>query len=151
MSNIIETIKVTGALNVTLTGPNGEIKETFETPNLVVTTGKNFIAARLATTGQPTQMSHMALGTSATAPLVADTTLGAEIGRVALSTAGGSPTSNTVVYNALFGAGIATGAITEAGLFNGSSGSTMLCRTTFNVVNKGPDDTLSITWTISIN
>ncbi len=105
MSNIIETIKVTGALNVTLTGPNGEIKETFETPNLVVTTGKNFIAARLATTGQPTQMSHMALGTSATAPLVADTTLGAEIGRVALSTAGGSPTSNTVVYNALFGAG----------------------------------------------
>jgi hypothetical protein len=145
MSNIIETIKVTGALNVTLTGPNGEIKETFETPNLVVTTGKNFIAARLATTGQPTQMSHMALGTSATAPLVADTTLGAEIGRVAL------PTSNTVVYNALFGAGIATGAITEAGLFNGSSGSTMLCRTTFNVVNKGPDDTLSITWTISIN
>jgi len=28
---------------------------------------------------------------------------------------------------------------------------TMLCRTTFNAVNKGNDDTLQITWTITVS
>jgi hypothetical protein len=27
----------------------------------------------------------------------------------------------------------------------------MLCRTTFNAVNKGNDDTLQITWTITVS
>ena len=44
----------------------------------------------------------------------------------------------------------ATGAVTEAGIFNAASGGTMLCRTVFSVVNKGADDSLSVTWTITL-
>ena len=44
-----------------------------------------------------------------------------------------------------------TGAVTEAGIFNASSGGTMLCRTVFAVVNKGADDGMSITWQITVS
>ena len=50
-----------------------------------------------------------------------------------------------------FAAGSGTGAITEAGVFNASSGGTMLCRTVFSVVNKGADDSMTITWTITVS
>jgi hypothetical protein len=47
--------------------------------------------------------------------------------------------------------GVGTGAISEAGIFNASSGGTMLCRTVFPVVNKQASDTIAITWTITIS
>jgi len=50
-----------------------------------------------------------------------------------------------------FGAGVGTGAVTEAGIFNASSAGTMLCRTTFSVINKAAADTLGITWTVTVN
>jgi hypothetical protein len=61
-----------------------------------------------------------------------------------------SASSNTITYVASFEAGDATGAVTEAGLFNASSGGTMLCRTVFSVVNKGAQDILNITWVITL-
>jgi hypothetical protein len=79
--------------------------------------------------------------------------LGAEIARVALATAGGTVSNNVVTYNATFNPGTGTGAITEAGIFNSGTANTvtMLCRTVFAVVNKGADDTMSITWTVTIS
>jgi hypothetical protein len=56
-----------------------------------------------------------------------------------------------VTYVASFGAGTGTGAVTEAGILNASSGGTLLCRTEFSVVNKGADDSMSITWTITVS
>ena len=50
-----------------------------------------------------------------------------------------------------FEAGDATGAVTEAGIFNAASGGDMLCRTVFSVVNKAADDTMSVTWTITLS
>jgi hypothetical protein len=58
--------------------------------------------------------------------------------------------SNTITYVSSFEAGDATGAITEAGIFNAASGGDMLCRTVFSVINKAADDTLSVTWTITL-
>ena len=58
--------------------------------------------------------------------------------------------ANTIVYVSSFEAGEGTGAVTEAGVFNASSSGTMLCRTVFPVVNKGADDTMSVTWTITL-
>jgi hypothetical protein len=55
------------------------------------------------------------------------------------------------VYVASFPAGTGTGAIVEAGLFNASSGGDMLCRTTFAVVNKGANDSITITWTVTVS
>jgi hypothetical protein len=51
---------------------------------------------------------------------------------------------------ATFGAGVATGAITEAGVFNALTAGTMLCRTVFSVINKGALDTLVITWKVTV-
>ena len=60
-------------------------------------------------------------------------------------------TDNEIVYVDTFAAGTGTGAITEAGIFNASSGGTMLCRTVFSVVNKGASDAMTITWTVTVS
>jgi hypothetical protein len=142
-----EQIKVTGQVCITVTDKNGQVKDRREIKNLVVTTGKEFIAARMV--GTPTAMSHMALGSDNTAAAVGDTTLGAELGRVSLASA--SATGAVVTYTASFPAGTATGAVVEAGVFNASSSGTMLCRTVFAVVNKGADDAMSVTWAITVS
>lgn len=119
-----------------------------EVPNLVVTAGKEFVASRMAGVSS-NEMSHMAIGTDNTAPAAGNTTLGSEAARVALTST--TVTNSDVVYVASFGAGTGTGAIVEAGLFNASSGGAMLCRTTFAVVNKGADDSITITWTVTVS
>lgn len=151
MSLIQESVKATGELSIQLIGFDGQVKQNLSIPNLVVNTGKNYIAQRMKETGRPTEMSNMAVGTNTDAAAVANTALGAEIGRVLLATAGGTVANNVVTYNATFLPGTGTGAITEAGIFNANTSGTMLCRTVFAVVNKGADDTMSITWTVTIS
>lgn len=125
---------------------NGEVVQ--QVPNLVVTTGKNYVASRIkdATTSA---MSHMAIGTGSTSPAAGNTALGAQSHRESLTST--TVSSNVVSYVATFGAGDGTGAITEAGLFNASSGGDMLCRTTFSVVNKGAQDSMTITWEVTVS
>jgi hypothetical protein len=146
---INETITVSGRLQMVLTGPDGTVKEDKTINNLVVTTGKNFIASRMINDQATTAiMSHMALGSDNTAAIVGQTALTTELGaRVALADA---VSGAEVTYTATFGAGVSTGAIVEAGIFNASSSGTMACRTVFSVVNKGSDDTLAITWNVTI-
>lgn len=124
-----------------------ETKQYLEVDNLVVTTGLEYIASRMKDTTFGA-MSHMAVGDDGTTPVLGDTTLGSELGRVALTST--TVTSNVVEYIATFGAGTATGAIEEAGILNAGSGGTMLCRTTFAVVNKGAADAMSITWEVTV-
>jgi hypothetical protein len=144
---IQESIKAKGELSIKLFGPDGKLKGEQNIPNLVVTTGKTFIAARMV--GTPTAMSHMAIGSGTTAPAVGDTALETELGRVSLTSSASS--GAVVTYVASFGAGTGTGAVTEAGILNADSAGTLLCRTTFAVVNKGADDSMSITWTITVS
>lgn len=155
MSLINELVKATGKLNIEIKGPDGQVKESVYIPNLVVTVGKNYIANRMkdgtSAFTQESQMSHMAVGELATGAVVGDTTLADELARVALTTAGGTVAGAVVTYQATFSPGTGTGAIVEAGIFNAASAGTMLCRTTFAVVNKGVDDTMSITWTVTIS
>jgi hypothetical protein len=144
---IQESIKAKGELSIKLFGPDNKLKAEQNVPNLVVTTGKTFIAARMV--GTPTAMSHMAIGSGTTDPAVGDTALQTELGRVALTSSASS--GAVVTYIASFGAGTGTGAVTEAGILNASSGGTLLCRTEFATVNKGADDSMSITWTITVS
>ena len=144
---IQETVKATGALQIKLYGPDGKLKQEQNVKNLVVTSGKGYIAGRMV--GTPTAMSHMAIGSGTADPAVGDTTLGTELGRVSLTSSAAS--GAVVTYVASFGAGTGTGAVTEAGIFNASSAGTLLCRTEFAVVNKGADDSLSITWTVTVS
>ena len=145
---IKDSIKVTGELKLTLTRPDGNVKHEVIIPNLVVTTGKSYIASRMKD-ASATAMSHMAVGTGNTAAAAGNTALGSEAGRVALTST--TVTNNDVAYVATFPAGTGTGALTEAGIFNASSSGTLLCRTVFSVINKASADTLGITWTVSVN
>lgn len=124
-----------------------ETKQYLEVDNLVVDVGLDYIASRMKD-ATATAMSHMAAGSDGTTPAAGNTALGSELGRVALTST--TVTSNVVEYIATFGAGTATGAIEEAGIFNAGSGGTMLCRTTFAVVNKGAADAMSITWEVTV-
>ena len=125
----------------------GEVKVDRLEKNLVVTVGKNWIASRMQGTASNV-MGYMAVGTDSTAPAVGNTTLGAEVARVAVTSATAS--TNTVTYVATFGAGVGTGALTEAGLFNAASVGTMLSRTTYSVINKGSGDEMTVTWVITV-
>jgi hypothetical protein len=146
----VENLKATGKVYITRTNSEGVVLQQLEVPNLVVTSGKNYIASKIvATTNSPASMTHMAIGTGTSSPAAGDTTLGTQTGRVSLS--GSSVSSNAITYTATFPAGTGDGAITEAGIFNASSGGTMLCRTTFPVVNKASGDTLAITWVVTVS
>jgi hypothetical protein len=143
-----DCLKVKGNLIIIKTTGDG-VEDRIEHKNLVVSVGKTNIAARMAG-NTVAVMSHMAIGTGNTAAVVGDTTLETELARVALTVAGGTPSSNTVTYSASYPAGTGTGALTEAGIFNAVSSGTMLCRTVFPVINKQAADSIVITWVISI-
>ena len=144
-----DELKVTGSVNVVIHDDSGKQKENFTIPNLVVTTGLAYIASRMKD-ATATAMTHMAVGTGSTAAAAGNTALETQLGsRVALTST--TVTSNSIAYVASFGAGVATGALTEAGIFNASTSGTMLCRTLFAVINKGAADTMTITWTITIS
>jgi hypothetical protein len=147
--NTNEKIVATGELKIVVTAPDGTVKHEQEVKNLVVTAGLGFIASRMAGTSAAV-MSHMAIGTTNTAAAAGNTTLAAESARVALAST--TVTAAAVAYVATFPAGTPASltAITEAGIFNASSAGTMLCRTVFSVVNKDVNDTMSITWTVTM-
>ena len=139
--------KATGKLTVEIKNDKGVVIETREVKNLVVDDGLEYIADRMK--NNSTVMSHMAIGTGSTAAASGNTTLGTESARQALTST--TVNNNAVSYVASFAAGTGTGAITEAGILNNSTGGTLLCRTVFSVVNKGASDSMTITWTITIS
>ena len=149
---INENLKLSGQLNIVLKDKAGNVKEERELKNLVVNAGLAYIASRMTGTAKDV-MSHMGLGSGSTAAAAADTDLGSLLGsREALDSTTISGTNDEkVVYVSSFEAGDATGAVTEAGIFNAASGGDMLCRTVFSVVNKAADDTMSVTWTITLS
>ena len=140
-------LKLRGDVAVVLRDKHGNVKDERNIKNLIVDTGLNFICDRMK--NDETAMTHMALGSGSTAAAAGDTSLGSQLGsREALDS--DTVSANTITYTSSFEAGDATGAVTEAGIFNAASGGTMLCRVTFSVVNKSADDSLSVSWTISL-
>jgi len=147
---IHENLKLSGQLNIVLKDKAGNVKDTREVKNLVVDTGLVFIASRMTGTSKAV-MSHIALGSSTTAAAAGQTDLVSVLGsREAIDSTTLTGSNKAVAYVSSFEAGDATGAVTEAGMFNASSGGDMLCRTVFSVVNKAADDTMSITWTVTL-
>lgn len=150
----LDRLKASGLVSVCLRGPDGKIKDrvVVPVPNLVVLAGRQHIAGQLANDGNPS-MSHMAIGTGVTLQAEADTVLVSELSRKAFTSKaqGTGAEAYKIIYISEWVPGEGTGAITEAGIFNASTGGTMLARTTFGVKNKEPGDSLTLTWTISIN
>ena len=142
-----ESVNVKGNLEVILLDETGKQKDYRKVNNLVVAVGKDHIASRMVGNSSAI-MSHMAVGSSNTAAVTSQTSLGTELGRVALDST--SRSTNTITYVATFAAGTGTGAITEAGILNAGTTGTMLCRTVFGTVTKASGDTVVITWNVTV-
>lgn len=135
-----------------LYGPDGKLKDRREGNNVVCTNGKEFLASFLqsaAAAAATFTMKYVAIGTDSTAEAAANTALGTESSR---HTGTVSYVSNQIYQiKATFATGSGTGAIVEYGLFSSSSAGTMLCRDTESAINKGANDTLTVTAQLSIS
>jgi len=152
MGKLIEKLSRMGVLKAELFGPDGLLKERRHVKNVITEVGDAYVADALSSSPGEAAMSHMAIGTSSTAASTSDTALVSQLDRNALTsrTQGTGAADNDVIYVGDWAAGDGTGAITEAGILNSSSGGTLLARQVFSVINKGASDTLKITWTVSI-
>lgn len=144
---IKDSLKIRGDVSILVFDQNQQLKDKREIKNLVVATGKNYIAQRM-TSNNTVIMSHMGVGSGNVAPTTSDANLITQTDRIVLDSS--AVTSNVITYVTTFPAGNATGTIAEAGIFNAGSGGTMLCRTNFNEVNKGASDVIVITWNITV-
>ncbi len=142
-----DVVKWKGRVQVRRFNEAGELTAELDFPNLVVTAGLASLAERIAI-GATTAMSHMAVGTNATPAALADTALGTEVARVALTSV--AAVGAVITYTASYGAGVGTGTLTEVGLFNAAAAGTMQARALFSAaLPKGAADTVSITWTLT--
>jgi hypothetical protein len=141
-----------GRWKAELHGPDGKLKQVVEGNNVVCTNGKEFLASFLqsaAAAASTFTCRYIAIGTDSTAEAAANTALGVEVAR---HTGTVSYVSNQIYQvKATFATGSGTGAIVEYGIFSSSSAGTMLCRDTESVINKGANDTLTVTAQITLS
>jgi len=143
-------VGLVGHINLKLYDTDGKLKSEVDKRNVIVTVGKNFMAAWLAAASQATPfMNYIGLGTGTTAASASDTTLETPIGVRVAGTI--SSSTNTWTNQTTFAPGVSTGAITEAGIFSALTSGTMMARQTFPVQNKLAGDTIVFTWNITIS
>lgn len=143
-------VKMVGHLKIELFDATGRLAEVRECDNLVVTAGKTLIADRMLAAPAKAAPTHMGVGTSATAVTSTDTDLIASTVRVALTST--NRTANALTYVGTFGAGVGTGTLAEAGIFNANVAGDMLCRTTgFTPIVKSAGDSMVVTWVVTIS
>src|SRR3990167_10760703 len=122
--------------------------------NMFVTAGKNSMADALRGTIANTKgiITYCALGTGSTAPALADTTLQTELVRKLVSVR--SVSGNVATFQTFFTTSEGNGTLREAGLFGDDASSTVDSGTLFARVainrTKTSNDTLTLTWTITI-
>jgi hypothetical protein len=143
-------VKVKGSAKFVLRKEDGTV-EVSRKDNIIVAGGFDFICAQVAGVVAGV-MNAIAVGTGTTTPVSSQSALTTEIARVATAYA---HTAGTQLFtlSATFAAGVATGAITEAGVFNSTAASsgTMLDRVVFSVINKGANDTLTATFQFTLS
>lgn len=111
-----DSFKLTGKLLIQKFNKNKELVYSTEVPNLVVTAGKEFIASRIVDSSTFDPMNYMAIGDDAQTGALSQTTLINELARV--TTTSSTASGVNVTFTATFGAGVGTGNIVEAGIFN---------------------------------
>lgn len=152
---VVSKFGLKGRVEIKLWGSDGNIKDhriikdhrVF--PNTVTTFGDKLVADRMSDAGI-TAPTHIGVGTG-TGGGVGSNSLVTQLDRNALTstTQGTGANDNDVIYVGDWAAGDATGAITEAGIFNAASGPGMFVYSSFSAVNKAAGDTLQINWTVT--
>jgi hypothetical protein len=127
---------------------NGNLKDRREIHNTVTTAGKNGVADQLLASPTLAKPGWMELGTGTGGTTLLNAYVSGS--RVALTSKTRSGAVVTMVGD--FAAGVGTGAITEAGIFDVVTANTvnMWCYSSFTVINKQAADSLKITWTLTV-
>lgn len=149
-----DVIKMRGCLEIVLGDMQGRILERRKVDNTIVTTGRKWVLRQLSSANIITSetISHMAIGTTTTAPATGDSALGGETTRNAIvSFTTTNLSSNPPSWRAecSFASNEGNTTLAEVGLFNSSANGTMLGRATFATLNKTTSNTLSISYTVS--
>jgi hypothetical protein len=121
--------------------------------NGIVNAGFDFISNSIgnrAASGATAAMGWIAIGTGTTAFSASQTALITELVRQA-ATYGHTAGTKSFQFSTTFAAGVGTGTIAEAGVFNLSTlGGTMLDRVVFAGISKAAGDTLTQTFTFTM-
>ena len=148
-----ETIKPVGKVEVILYDKDGKVKEERFRHNMLMRGGRDWLCAHIGGGTGASQMHFIAIGSGgSTVAASTQTQLYGEEARSDEATYAHTADTASFSLTKTFIAGVGTGAIDEAGVFNmeAASSGTMLCRQVFSVINKGASDTLKITWTIDL-
>lgn len=125
--------------------------------NLKTNAGLAGVASRINGAGGEAVFTYIAIGTGTTAPSASDTALQSEIttgggarksGTVSRETT--TVTNDTATVQATFNF-TASFNVSEAGLFNASTGGTMLSRDTFSAIPVASGDSLQITIKVQVS
>jgi len=148
---LVEGIKMKGFFKAELFDELGNPKVTVELENTVTVLGHQMAADQILDSPAVAVPGWMELGTG-TGQDLNDSTLASYIvgSRTALdSKTRGANAIITMVCT--FGAGVGTGAITEAGVFNVVTQNTtdLILYDDFSVINKAAGDSLVVTWTLT--
>lgn len=126
----------------------GEVIQKIRRRNLVVTAGRNLVRDLINETTD-TGVTHLAVGTGTTAVAAGDTTLGSEQVREVLTKRTAS--SGSVLWSYYLSSTQGNGNdLTEAGLFNASSGGTLFARVVHTAITKTSSIAVTYNWTINI-
>jgi hypothetical protein len=131
-------------------GKSGKVIDRYRVPNLVVTKGFDIIRDRLAGVAID-PLTHFALGTGTTAPVIGNQALATEVYRDTITDfVYESATLKVKYYLPTTQANGNT--IGEAGVFNSSSGATMFNHVLISpTIVKTSSIAVTFTWTISIS
>ena len=149
MTKMKDGLKIKGSFMATLRHKDGSV-EVRRKDNLILNVGFDFICDAIANSARGDVMGYTAVGTGTTAVAATQTALVSELARLAATYA---HTTGTKVFTltTYFAAGVATGAITEAGICNASSGGTFLDCVVFDVINKASDDELTTNFQFTLS
>jgi hypothetical protein len=128
---------------------DGNLKDVREVHNTVTTAGKNGLADQVLASPTLSKMGWMELGTGTGGTTLLNAYISGS--RVAFTTK--TRNTNVVTVVGTFGAGVGTGAITEAGTFDVVTQNTvnMWMYSTFGTITKTGTDSLVVTWTLTCN
>jgi hypothetical protein len=141
------TLDIKTNMILTLKNKDGKIIDVRKIHNTVTSAGKAGLLDQTLASPTLAKVGWMAVGTGSPG----GTLLGTETSRVALTSK--TRSTNVLTLQGDWGAGTATGAITEAGTFDVVTSNTvnMWMSASFSAINKGASDTLSIVWTLTVS
>ena len=139
---------IEGLCHIKLFGEDGELKEERVIHNTVTELCDAHVADQMSDSTDAA-IGYMSVGTG-TGQTSASTGLATPLDQNALTstTQGAAGADNDVVYVGTWAAGDGDGAITEAGILQAANNTTLMFYASFDVINKGAGDSLTITWTV---